>query len=99
MAGAGGPGYPVTVTVWYRDTPGVQPWVHLPMWLPADEARTAWDVDTTRARELGLPSRPLWESVADTWTWQQSAPRPQVPPGRELPGLPAELEAGLLAAR
>ena len=38
---------------------GVEPWVHLPLWLPADEARTAWDVDTTRARELGLPSRPL----------------------------------------
>jgi 2'-hydroxyisoflavone reductase len=38
---------------------GVQPWVHLPFWLPRETARTAWDVDTTRARELGLPSRPL----------------------------------------
>ena len=38
---------------------GVQPWVHLPLWLPPGTARTAWDVDTTRARELGLPSRPL----------------------------------------
>src|SRR4051812_16193332 len=28
----------------------VQPWVHLPMWLPAEMAHTAWDVDTTRAR-------------------------------------------------
>jgi 2'-hydroxyisoflavone reductase len=78
---------------------GVQPWVHLPMWLPADEARTAWDVDTTRARELGLPSRPLRESVADTWAWQRSSERPPVPRGRDLPGLPAELEARLLAAR
>jgi nucleoside-diphosphate-sugar epimerase len=46
---------------------GVEPWVHLPLWLPAEMARTGWDVDTTRAREIGLPSRPLPESVADTW--------------------------------
>jgi nucleoside-diphosphate-sugar epimerase len=78
---------------------GVQPWQHLPMWLPAEEARTAWDVDTSRARELGLPSRPLRESVADTWAWQRSGERPDVPPGRDLPGLPPELEAALLAAR
>src|SRR5215217_2769057 len=32
---------------------GVEPWVHLPLWLPADTARTAWDVDTSRAHELG----------------------------------------------
>ena len=47
-------------------------------------ARTAWDVDTTRARELGLPSRPLRESVADTWAWQQTDERPcraGAPPG------------------
>src|SRR5215217_4586385 len=36
---------------------GVEPWLHLPLWLPAEMARTAWEVDTTRARELGLPSR------------------------------------------
>jgi 2'-hydroxyisoflavone reductase len=75
---------------------GVQEWAHLPMWLAAGEARTAWDVDTTRARELGLPSRPLRESVADTWAWQRAHPRPAPPPGRELPGLPPELEGRLL---
>jgi hypothetical protein len=78
---------------------GVQPWVHLPLWLPAEDARTAWDVDTTRARELGLPSRPLVESVADTWAWQRTSERPPVPPGRDEPGLPPELEAKLLPAR
>jgi 2'-hydroxyisoflavone reductase len=77
----------------------VQPWVHLPLWLPAEDARTAWDVDTSRARELGLPSRPLAESVADTWAWQQTSERPPVPPGRDEPGLPPELEAQLLAGR
>jgi nucleoside-diphosphate-sugar epimerase len=75
----------------------VQPWVHLPMWLPADMARTAWDVDTTRARDLGLPSRPLRDTVADTWAEQRGAELPTPPPGRELPGLPADLEHRLLA--
>jgi nucleoside-diphosphate-sugar epimerase len=80
---------------------GVQPWVHLPLWLPADIARTAWDVDTSRARALGLPSRPVRDSVADTWAWQQVSERPPVPPmaGPEPPGLPPELEAALLAGR
>jgi 2'-hydroxyisoflavone reductase len=71
---------------------GVEEWRHLPLWLAA----TAWDVDTTRARKLGLPSRPLRESVEDTWAWMQQAQRPSTPPGRQLPGLPAELEEKLL---
>jgi hypothetical protein len=78
---------------------GVEPWVHLPLWLPADIARTAWDVDTTRARALGLPSRPLAGSVADTWAWQSSHERPALPElaHRTEPGLPAEIEQQLLA--
>ncbi|SDY28610.1 Nucleoside-diphosphate-sugar epimerase [Modestobacter sp. DSM 44400] len=76
---------------------GVQPWAHLPLWLPADVAGTAWDVDTTRGRELGLPSRPVRESVADTWAWMQGSERPAPPAGRELPGLPSGLEERLLA--
>jgi 2'-hydroxyisoflavone reductase len=76
----------------------VQPWVHLPLWLPADMARTAWDVDTTRARELGLPSRPLRETVADTWAFLQSSGRPPLGRMAQLaePGLPPELEAQVL---
>jgi 2'-hydroxyisoflavone reductase len=77
----------------------VEPWVHLPFWLPEEIARTGWDVDTTRARELGLPSRPLRESVADTWAWMQAAERPPLPSHRPAPGLPPELEAKLLAGR
>jgi 2'-hydroxyisoflavone reductase len=77
---------------------GVEPWQHLPFWLPADTARTAWDVDTTRARELGLPSRPVRETVADTWAWQQTAERTfQSRHGLPRPGLPDDLEARLLA--
>lgn len=77
---------------------GVQEWVHLPLWLHRDLARTAWYVDTSRARELGLPSRPLRESVADTWAWQRTHDRPPPPAHRPEPGLPPELEARLLAA-
>ena len=76
---------------------GLQPWTHLPLWLPADVAGTAWDVGTRRARELGLPSRPVRDSVADTWAWMRTNRRPEPPAGRELPGLPADLEAALLA--
>lgn len=78
---------------------GVQPWVHLPLWLPEEMARTAWDVDTARARELGLPSRPLRETVADTWAWLQASGRPPLARMAQLaePGLPPELEAALLA--
>jgi len=80
---------------------GVEEWVHLPLWLQAEGARTAWDVDTTKARNLGLHHRPLAESVADTWAWLRTAGRPPLPPGghRREPGLPADLEARLLATR
>jgi nucleoside-diphosphate-sugar epimerase len=76
---------------------GVQEWVHLPLWLADGTARTAWDVDTSRARALGLPSRPVRDSVADTWDWMQRSGRPEPRPDRPLPGLPPELEAQLLA--
>ncbi|MGR6967848.1 NAD-dependent epimerase/dehydratase family protein [Geodermatophilus sp. URMC 61] len=79
---------------------GVEPWLHLPLWLRAEMARTAWDVDTARARELGLPSRPLARTVADTWAWLRGVEElPPPPHGLPRPGLPADLEATLLAAR
>ena len=78
---------------------GVQEWVHLPLWLRHEVARTAWDVDTSRATRLGLPTRPSAETVADTWAWMQTSPRPPLPAHRPAPGLPPELEARLLAGR
>ena len=78
---------------------GVEPWVHLPLWLPAEVAATAWDVDTARARGLGLPSRPVRDTVADTWAWQSTHERPPPPENRPEPGLPPDLEAKLLATR
>lgn len=78
----------------------VQPWVHLPLWLPAATAVTAWDVDTTRARALGLPSRPLEGTVADVWAWQRTTGGPpEAQADRPTPGLPQGLEQRLLAGR
>lgn len=45
---------------------GVAQWTELPLW------RTyagAWAVDASRARNAGLVTRPLAETVADTWAW------------------------------
>ena len=79
---------------------GVEPWLHLPLWLPRETATTAWDVDTTRARALGLPSRPVRDTVADTRAWRRSDPvRLPTPHGLPEPGLPEELETALLSAR
>ena len=78
---------------------GVEEWVHLPLWLRRETARTAWDVDSTRARELGLTTRPLVETVADTWAWMQTSEPPPLPANRPAPGLPPDLEARLLTAR
>ena len=79
---------------------GVQERLHLPLWLPAEVARTAWQVDTARARELGLPSRPLAQTVADTWTWLRGVEElPPPPHGLPRPGLPTDLEAALLTGR
>lgn len=79
---------------------GVEPWLHLPLWLPAELARTAWDVPTGRARQMGLPSRPLTGTVADTWAWLQGVEELPAPPhGLPRPGLPEDLEAALLTGR
>ena len=70
---------------------GVEPWVHLPLWLPAETARHRLGRRHHRApASWGCRSRPLAESVADTWAWQQANERPPLPPGahRREPGLP-----------
>lgn len=50
---------------------GVEPWVGLPLWLPASEPDSAgfMAVDSRRAAALGLVTRPLAATVADTATW------------------------------
>ena len=87
---------------------GVERWTHLPFWLPADEARTVWQVDASSARAAGLPSRPIEETVRDLWAWLRDQPSPPggFPPGddgggRRRPtfGLPPAVEALLVNPR
>ncbi|WP_346622157.1 NAD-dependent epimerase/dehydratase family protein [Blastococcus montanus] len=78
---------------------GVEEWVHLPLWLRQELARTAWDVDESRARDLGISTQPLRETVADTWAWLRAHERPPLPAGLLAPGLPPDLEATLLPTR
>lgn len=59
---------------------GVEVWRDLPFWMPAETARTAWDVDTTRAQELGLVCRPVEESVRDAWAWVREVGLDHEPP-------------------
>jgi len=48
---------------------GVEPWMDVPLWLPAAEHPGTWGVATDRAQAAGLRCRPIAETVADTWAW------------------------------
>ena len=41
----------------------------MPLWRVSDGV---WQVSSDRAGAVGLQSRPLVETVADTWRWMQS---------------------------
>jgi 2'-hydroxyisoflavone reductase len=49
----------------------VQPWTALPLWIPASDADSAgfMAIDAARARDAGLRTRPLAQTVADTAAW------------------------------
>ena len=70
-------------------TAGVEPWTHLPFWLPAEQARSAWQVDASSARAAGLPSRPIEDTVRDLWEWLRTDP--SAPPPVAAAGQPGTL--------
>ncbi|MFI5676248.1 NAD-dependent epimerase/dehydratase family protein [Streptomyces cellulosae] len=80
---------------------GIEPWLHLPVWLPPDSEGHAalHGADVSRALAAGLRCRPVTETVADTWHWLRGigsvAPRR---PDRPAVGLAPELEAKVLEA-
>ncbi|RYV52190.1 NAD-dependent epimerase/dehydratase family protein [Pengzhenrongella frigida] len=80
---------------------GVEEWTHLPFWSAGDAARTLWQVDTTSARAAGLASRPIVDTLRDTWSWLRDQPPAAATPvsGRPPFGLPAAIEHTLLDAR
>ncbi|RII17098.1 NAD dependent epimerase/dehydratase family protein [Streptomyces sp. YIM 130001] len=78
---------------------GIEPWNHLPAWLPpgSDLYDGLFTVDVQRALATGLRCRPVEETVEATWAWLQSigGTAPQRP-DRPAVGVPPELEAKVL---
>jgi nucleoside-diphosphate-sugar epimerase len=73
---------------------GLRQWTEVPLW------RTyagAWAVDATRAREAGLLTRPLVETVRDTWAWMQEGQLVEHERAGEL-GLAPDKESAVLSA-
>ncbi|MEP7179755.1 MAG: NAD-dependent epimerase/dehydratase family protein [Pseudonocardiales bacterium] len=74
---------------------GVEAWTEVPLWVPG--APSVFAHDTAAAQAAGLSWRPLRDTVADTWAWQQSVPGGWRRSER-TPGLAPDREAELLAA-
>lgn len=75
----------------------VQPWVHMPAWVPPDgEGGGLLQVSIDRALEKGLTFRPLGGTASDTMAWWRTLDEERR--GRSRFGLPAEREAEVLAA-
>ena len=79
---------------------GVEPWMDLPVWIPAGEDHESMhEADVSRAMAAGLRIRPLRETVADTWAWLQTigGVAPQRP-DRPVLGLSPQRERELITA-
>lgn len=74
---------------------GVQFWTELPLWIPADVGPLTFHSPAAAAERAGLTWRPLRETLADTWAWQQQLDWHPTP---STPGLAAERESELLRA-
>ncbi|GII97570.1 NAD-dependent epimerase/dehydratase family protein [Sinosporangium siamense] len=93
--------------VWVDDefllAQGAVPYTELPMWMPP-AADFAWlySIDSAKALAAGLPSRPVAETVNDTWEWLRHIPEAERRFGpADMPirhGMDAEKEAAILAA-
>jgi 2'-hydroxyisoflavone reductase len=79
----------------WLDATGVEGWTEVPLWHA--DAPSLFRHDPAEAEAAGLRWRPLRDTVADTWTWQQAVPGGWRPTER-TPGLAADREAELLAA-
>ena len=65
--------------VWLGDdvlaTEAIEPWTELPLWIPERDAAFGGMLlaDNRRAVAAGLVSRPMHETVQDTWAWARVA--------------------------
>jgi 2'-hydroxyisoflavone reductase len=75
----------------------VAPWTEIPLWGPAKQMPSTFVHKTSAAEAAGLRWRPMLETLADTWAWQQQVEGGWNPtPG--TPGLAPDRERELLAA-
>jgi len=101
MEVTGGKATLVWKTPWEILEAGVQPWSELPLWLDVDSEvyRTVYAWDIRKAAEAGLVSRPVADTVRDTWVWMENGELKPVhaPEGTKgLLGLSVEKEEKLL---
>ena len=84
--------------VWVaEDALGEVEWDHFPAWVPeGGQWAGMLEGDTTAALGTGLRSRSVAETVRDAWAWVQDEGMPTGSRSEPV-GLPAELEAALLA--
>jgi 2'-hydroxyisoflavone reductase len=76
---------------------GVAFWSEVPLWIPESIGPSTFRHQSGEAVAAGLTWRPLVETVADTWAWQQAVPGGWQATGG-APGLAADREAELLTA-
>ena len=78
----------------------VTEWTELPLWTTSP---ATWQVDVAPTRRAGLVSRPIGETVRDTWAWLRAEPapptNPRVPPHGLDPGKEQRLLGEWLASR
>jgi nucleoside-diphosphate-sugar epimerase len=72
---------------------GVRQWTELPLWRTS---AGVWAVDSSAARAAGLSTRPIRETVHDTWLWMQAGGRPVENPRWDEHGISPHREAELL---
>jgi len=53
---------------------GVGEWMELPLWIRRDSLIGMMHIDNTKAKDAGLTTRPLAETVRDTLVWDRSRP-------------------------
>jgi 2'-hydroxyisoflavone reductase len=77
---------------------GVQPWAELPLWIPNMPITAGfWAVSGASAKAAGLRTRPVSDSVRDTWEWLRSGGEVRAAPGTPPLGLAREKEQQVLA--
>lgn len=72
---------------------GVAQWTELPLWRTYEGV---WAVNSARARDAGLTTRRLRETVADTWTWMHTTEGVVSHERASEQGISADKEAAIL---